>query len=133
MWPLSSSVRCHLKSLATRAVLFGSLTSAAIAGIAVALVLLSGWSGVESLSWPFSAFLVSGAPLSMLLEWVPAYEAIQWRLFPEGGPGPVLVFAWFNAVVTWALICTTFWWVRLSKRRVAPNYSLKRTNQSRRD
>ena len=122
-----------MKFLAVRSIGFGVLTSAAVAITVTALAPLADSLGARFFSWPFVAFVVSGFPLSSVLDQIPAYDALLWRVFPEGGPGPAFTVAFFYAFVTWSAFFSAVWWLRLRKHRVAPNYSLKRTDQSLRD
>ena len=72
---------------------------------------------MAALSFPYMAFVMSGAPLAELLEMLPPYLELRARIFPEGGPAAALTWLFLHALISWTIIATLAWWWRLSRTR----------------
>jgi len=110
-----------MKHLAVRATCYGALTSVAFAVLAFTIALI-----VEPLGSPIVAlYVLGGVPLATLWEHFQFFQSLQWRLFPEGGPGAAMIFLFADALISWAFVFSVAWWLRLRAWAAASNNSFK--------
>ena len=104
-----------MQSVAIRSVIYGFASTLGMLLVTIGLAFLSKLD--TAFSYPYMAFVVSGAPLSSLLEMLPIYLEFRSRMFPEGGPGAGLTWLFIHAFITWTMLTTLFWWRRFSRKK----------------
>ena len=117
-----------MKNFAIRQAAFGLLASTLFGVASAALAQLVSTHYLPTpFSWPFAMYLLAGLPLSYGMELIPGFEALQWRLFPAGGPAGAFFFLLIPAFITWAVLFSGARVLWLHKRGAAPNNSFKPT------